>query len=120
MPKKIVIVEDERPMLKALTIKLQNEGFVVEDCSDAAQFFEKIKNESFDLILLDLMLPKISGFDVLESLRIQKNEIPIIVASNLSQKEDKERAEKLGAVEYVVKSENSLNDIVEKIKKFLN
>ena len=117
--KKIIIVEDERPMLKALTIKLQNEGFEVADCADADVFFQNMKQSKFDLILMDLMLPKISGFDVLEKLKNEKNTTPVIVASNLSQNEDKERAKNLGAIDYIVKSETSLSEIVEKIKLFL-
>lgn len=117
--KKIIIVEDEKPMLKALTIKLQNEGFRVANSSNADDFFQKIKGEKFDLAILDLMLPKISGFEVLERLKSDNNKIPVIVASNLSQEEDRIRAKELGALDYLVKSDTSLIEIVEKIKDFL-
>ena len=119
MTKKIIIVEDEKPMLKALTIKLQNEGFEVANSSDASQFFQKVREEKFDLILLDLMLPKVSGFEILEKLKNEGVETPVIVASNLSQEEDKERAIKMGAADYIVKSNTSLGEIVEKLKDFL-
>lgn len=120
MKKAIIIVEDEKPMLKALTIKLQNEGFMVVAANDADAFFRELKKQNFDLILLDLMLPKISGFEVLEKLQAEKNKIPVIISSNLSQKEDKERAIGLGAVDFIVKSESSLIEIVAKIKSFLD
>lgn len=119
MSQKIIIVEDEKPMLKALTIKLQNEGFEVANSSNAEEFFEKIKAEKFDLILLDLMLPKVSGFEIMEKMKNDTNQTPIIVTSNLSQEEDKRRSKELGAIGYVVKSDTSLNEMVEKIKSFL-
>jgi DNA-binding response OmpR family regulator len=120
MNKRVMIVEDEKPMIKALTIKLKSEGFEVENAVDADEFFEKIKNGNFDLILLDLMLPKVSGFEILEKLRQDNNKIPVVVASNLSQEEDKKRSKDLGAVDYIVKSESSLVEMVEKIKSLLN
>ncbi len=119
MSKRIIIVEDEKPMQKALTIKLQNEGFEVENASEAGEFFQKIEKGNFDLILLDLMLPKISGFEILEKLKGQNNQIPVVVASNLSQEEDKKRSKDLGALDYIVKSDTSLLEIVEKIKTLL-
>ena len=120
MSKKIIIVEDEKPMLKALTIKLQSEGFEVENASDASEFFKKLENvENFDLILLDLMLPEVSGFEILEKLKQKNNKVPVIVASNLSQDEDKKRSMDLGAIDYMVKSDSSLVEIVERVKSLL-
>ncbi|QQS60845.1 MAG: response regulator [Candidatus Moraniibacteriota bacterium] len=119
MSKSIIIVEDEISIMKAMSIKLQNAGFQVEGAKEANEFFEKKGKKKFDLILLDLMLPKISGFEVLEKLRKEKNKVPVMVASNLSQEEDKKRAQDLGAVDYIVKSDTSLNQIVEKIQSFL-
>lgn len=116
--KKIMIVEDEKPMLKVLTMKLQNEGFKIGNASDCDELFQEVKKESFDLIILDLMLPKMSGFEILEKLRKENIQTPVIIASNLSQEEDKKRAMDLGAVDYIVKSDISLMEIVEKIKSF--
>lgn len=116
--KKIMIVEDEKPMLKVLTMKLQNEGFKIGNASDCDELFQELKKESFDLIILDLMLPKMSGFEILEKLRKENIQTPVIIASNLSQEEDKKRAMDLGAVDYIVKSDISLMEIVEKIKSF--
>ncbi|MEI7890836.1 MAG: response regulator [bacterium] len=119
MNKRILILEDEKPMLKALTIKLESESLDVVGVSDASDFFQKIEEEKFDLILLDLMLPGMSGFDVLEKLKEGDIKTPVIIASNLGQKDDKKRALDLGAVEYLVKSETSLTDIVKIVKNFL-
>lgn len=116
--KKIMIVEDEKPMLKVLTMKLQNEGFKIGNASDCDELFQELKKESFDLIILDIMLPKMSGFEILEKLRKENIQTPVIIASNLSQEEDKKRAMDLGAVDYIVKSDISLMEIVEKIKSF--
>lgn len=116
--KKIMIVEDEKPMLKVLTMKLQNEGFKIGNASDSDELFQKVKTENFDLIILDLMLPKMSGFEILEKLRSENVQTPVIIASNLSQEEDKQRAMDLGAVDYIVKSDISLMEIVDKIKSF--
>jgi DNA-binding response OmpR family regulator len=119
MNKKIIIVEDERPMAKALSIKLQGEGYDVENAYEGDEFFEKIKGKNFDLILLDVMLPKMSGFDILEKLKKDGINTPVIISSNLSQAEDIKKAKDLGAVDFVVKSNTSLVDFVEKIKSFL-
>lgn len=119
MKKKLIIVEDEKPMIKALTAKLKSEGYEVENASDANEFFQKISKESFDLILLDLMLPGVSGFEILERLKNKGIKTPVIIASNLSQQEDKERVDKLGVSDYIVKSDTSLTEIVNKIKSFL-
>jgi DNA-binding response OmpR family regulator len=77
-------------------------------------------NEQFDLIVLDLILPKLTGFEVLEELKKKKSTTPVIVASNLSQGEDQERAKTLGARDYFVKSDTSLSQVVEHITKILN
>lgn len=119
MVKKIIIVEDEKSMLRALTSKLRSEGLQVENASDANEFFHKIGKESFDLVILDLMLPGVSGFEILERLKNENVKTPVIVASNLSQEEDKEKVKKLGALDYIVKSDTSLIEIVKKIKSFL-
>lgn len=105
-------------MLKVLTIKLENEGFEIETASDSDELFEKVIKEKFDLIILDLMLPKMSGFEILEKLKGESIQTPVIIASNLSQEEDRKRATELGAVDYIVKSDTSLVEIVNKIKTF--
>lgn len=117
--KKILIIEDEKPMAHALELKLKNNGFnvtVAFNGEDGLNFLEK---EPFDFILLDLIMPKIDGFKVLEKLQAKKNSIPVIVLSNLSQDEDKKRAETLGARGYFIKSNITLKSIIENIKQIL-
>jgi len=117
--KNIIIVEDERPMARALAIKLKGAGFEVDNAYDGEEFFQKVKEKKYDLILLDIMLPKMSGFDILEKMKAEGIDVPVIMASNLSQEEDVKKAKSLGAVDFIVKSNTSLVDFVEKIKTIL-
>ncbi len=116
-PKCILIVEDEKPIARVLSLKLRNEGFDITLAEDGFAGLEMLKDGKFDLIILDLMMPKLDGFSVLAELKEQGNTIPVIVASNLSQEEDVKKAKAFGAKEFFVKSEVSLNDLVEKIKQ---
>ncbi len=114
--KKILIAEDEHPIANALSLKLQSAGYETVVVYDGEAAISQIKSDKFDLILLDLMMPKKDGFAVLEELKKAKITIPIIVSTNLSQEEDKKRALSLGAKDYFVKSDITLSEIVEKIK----
>ncbi len=114
---KILVVEDERPMARALELKLTNSGFTVSLASDGEEAINKIEHEKFNVILLDLILPKVDGFVVLEALKKKGIKIPVIVTSNLGQDEDKARAKELGAQGYFVKSNTSISQLVEEVKK---
>lgn len=119
--KKVVIVEDDEHISKVYEIKLTKEGITCIVARDGEEAVAKITAEKPNLILLDLMIPKKDGFWVLEE--IKKNPelktIPVLVLSNLGQKSDQERAHDLGADEYLVKVDFSIQDIVEKVKKYL-
>lgn len=117
MKKSILIVEDERPLSKALRIKLGAEGFSVSIAEDGEKAIEEIKHSSFDLILLDLVTPRLDGLGVLNHLQKTGNNVPVFVISNLSQKGDIKDARTAGAEQYFVKSDISLNDVVKTIKK---
>ena len=120
--KKILVVEDDNFLANAYRIKLQKVGFEVVVADDGDQALEKIKSENFDLVILDLIIPKIDGFGVLTEIRSQEKykKLPILVASNLGQTEDLNRALKLGANDFVVKSDTSLDILIEKIKKLIS
>lgn len=118
-PKKILVVEDERAIAKAMSLKLELANFEVKNASDGEEAFLALKEESFDLIILDLIMPKMDGFEFLEELKKQGVKIPVIVSTNLSQKEDLGRAKKLGAVDYLVKSDTPIVEVVEHVKKIL-
>lgn len=116
---KILIAEDEKPMARALELKLNHSGFEAKAVYDGEEAIEALSKEKFDLLLLDLIMPKKDGFAVLEELKKRGNKIPVVISSNLGQDEDIKRAESLGAKDYFIKSNTPLTDIVENIKKIL-
>jgi two-component system, OmpR family, response regulator VicR len=119
MAKKILIAEDERPMAKALQLKLTKEGFEAVNAYNGDEALELLDNGKFDLMLLDIMMPNTDGFAVLEALKKKNISLPIIVTSNLSQEEDIAKAKKLGAKDFLVKSDVPINKIVEKVNNLL-
>jgi two-component system, OmpR family, response regulator ArlR len=117
MKKRILIVEDERPLSHALDLKLQHEGFetvVADNGQDGLNF---ILSQHFDVVLLDMMMPVLDGFGVLQQLQGKPDVPPIIVLSNLSQREDEHRVLEAGAYRYFIKSNTPLAMIVEEVKK---
>lgn len=118
-PKKILIVEDEKPLARALELKLLNSGFRPRIAVDGQEALDYLKEEKFDLMLLDLVMPSISGFDVLEKMSAGKNKTPVIVTSNLGQEEDLKKVEKFGIKKYFIKSDVSIVDIINYIKDIL-
>ena len=119
--KKIIVVEDETILQKALSIELLGAGFQVMSALDGQAGLALIQKEIPDLVLLDLTMPKLSGFDVLSALKKEEstNSIPVVILSNLGQDEDKAKGLALGAVDYYVKSSTDLSVLTEKIKKIL-
>jgi DNA-binding response OmpR family regulator len=117
--KKILIAEDERPISKALELKLIKEGFDAKAVYDGEEAMEFLEKEKFDLILLDIIMPKMNGFQVMEKIREKEMNIPIIVTSNLSQDEDIKKAKDLGAKAFLIKSNTSLDKIIKTIKSVL-
>ncbi|MBP9856099.1 MAG: response regulator [Candidatus Pacebacteria bacterium] len=115
--KKILIVEDDEFLRSLAAKRLAKDGFKVKDAVDGDAGLKAIESEKFDLILLDLLLPGTDGFTVLEKGREMPNgkTVPIIVFSNLGEKKDIERAKKLGANDFLVKANFTLDDIVSKI-----
>jgi DNA-binding response OmpR family regulator len=117
--KKILIIEDEKPMAKALELKLNGCGFQAKAVFDGESAVAELTKENYDIALLDLMMPKKDGFSVLQDLKDKGIKTPVIVSSNLSQEEDVKRAKALGAVDYFVKSDTPLTEVVERIQKIL-
>jgi DNA-binding response OmpR family regulator len=118
---KVLIVEDEEVLLKVLKEKLEKSGYDVATAVDGEAALIRAKDSNPDVIVLDLLLPKKNGFEVLEELK--KDEalkvIPVVVVSNLGEDNDIKRALALGAADYYVKSEHPINEIIEKIKHVL-
>lgn len=111
----ILIVEDERPMAKALKIKFSKAGVNVDLAFNGEEAIEKLKATKYDFMLLDLIMPKLDGFGVLQKIKDENIKIPFMITSNLSQQSDMERARELGAVDYVIKSNTSAEDLVAKV-----
>ena len=115
----ILLIEDDEKTVQTICFALKNEGFgvlIVRDGQEAIEAFEE-KNFKPDLVLLDLVLPKLSGFEVLKKLSQKKIKIPIIVLSNLGQDADREKAFKLGADDYLVKGRLSIEELTQRIKE---
>ena len=120
--KRILIVEDEEIMLDLLQRKLKTHGYEVLVARDGEEGLKSIKEEKPDLIIMDLVMPKMDGFMVMEE--IQKDEdlkkIPLIVVSNSGQPVELNRVKDLGAKDWLIKTEFNPQELVEKIKKQLN
>lgn len=118
---KIVLVEDDQFLSKILAFRLKDEGFDVVLASDGQEAIIIIKKERPDIVLLDLLLPKKSGFEVLEEVKLDDvvKQIPVIILSNLGQRTDIDKGLKLGAIDYLVKANFSIKDIVLKIKEHI-
>lgn len=117
--KRTLIVEDDVFLQKILVTKLTKEGFAVEAVSDGEAALASVRANPPAFVLLDLIIPKVDGFDVLYAMKTDPKlkGIPVIVLSNLAQDEDKKRALDLGAVEYLVKGDLAINDVVRKVKE---
>jgi len=115
---KVFIVEDERALADVLKEKLEKEGFDADAIYSGEKAVSLIKKKKPDIILLDLLLPGKDGFEILTELKADKNlkNIPVIVLSNLSQDEDIKKALSLGAVDYYVKAQHPLKEVVEKVR----
>jgi DNA-binding response OmpR family regulator len=121
MKEKVLIIEDDRFLRELMVRKLKMENFEVIEAEDGAEGLKKIKEEKPDLVLLDLILPEMDGFEVLEQKRKDEEikNIPVIILSNLGQKEEIDRGLQLGAKDYLIKAQFSPSEIIEKVKLFL-
>lgn len=115
--KKILILEDERPLARALELKLVHEGFAVTVAPNGEEGLALLEREPFDLVLCDLMMPKVDGFAVLKAIKERGLSAPVVVLTNLSQSEDERRARELGAMDFFVKSDVPVSDIVERVRR---
>jgi DNA-binding response OmpR family regulator len=119
--KKILVAEDDKFLASAYRVKLTKANFEVKIVANGKDALDSLESFVPDLIILDLMMPGIDGFTVLET--IKKNEkykgIPVLVASNLGESEDIVKATKLGASDYIVKTDLSMKKLIEKINSLL-
>ena len=119
--KKILLVEDDEALASVYRARLEMEDFEVMEVHDGEQALTAALRYRPDLMILDAMMPKISGFDVLDILRNtpETMNLQIIMLTALSQESDRERAEKLGVDEYLVKSQVMISDVIEKVREHL-
>jgi DNA-binding response OmpR family regulator len=117
MSTKVLIVEDDSFLANAYRVKLSKQGFEIKIAGDGIEALSTLKAFTPDVILLDLVMPNMDGFTFLRTMRADEKikDIPVIVASNLGQKEDTDEAKKLGAIDFVIKSNLTMQDLVTKI-----
>ena len=119
--KKILLVEDDTTLAEVYRSRLELEGFETQNVTNGEKALSAIQEYKPDLVLLDAMMPKISGFDVLDIIRNTPStaNTRVIMLTALSQPKDKERAESLGVDEYLVKSQVVIGDVVARVKHHL-
>lgn len=119
--KHVLIVEDDQFLVRALTDKLTRSGYEVASAIDGEKGLEAMRKQFPDLILLDLVMPNVNGFQMLEEVRKDPTlkDARVIVLSNLGQQEDIDKAMKLGANDYLVKADVALKDVVAKMESYL-
>jgi len=119
--KKILVVEDDTYIANAYRVKLTKAGFEVKNAFDGDEAINVLKNFTPDLILLDIVMPSKDGFTTLKEIKANEKwkNIPVILASNLEQREDKEKGLKLGAYDFFVKTDFTLNTLIGKINNIL-
>jgi DNA-binding response OmpR family regulator len=118
---KILIAEDDKFLSSAYRVKLTKEGFDVKIVANGTDLLEQLKTYSPDLIILDLVMPDKDGFETLKEIKAnsQWKNIPVIIASNLGQKDDIDQGLRMGANDYIVKTDLSLSALITKIKTFI-
>src|SRR6056297_610863 len=116
---KILVVEDDKFFREMITRKLDKEGYDVYQAVDGEEGLEKIREEKPDLILLDLIMPGVGGFEVLEKAKDDSDikDIPIIILSNLGQKSEVDRGLELGAEDFLIKAHFTPKEIIKKVKE---
>lgn len=120
-PRRILLVEDDDALASVYMMRLQAEGFDVRRVANGEEALAAALNYHPDLVLLDVMMPKVSGFDVLDIIRNtpETANLKVIMLTALSQESDKQRAEALGVDDYLVKSQVVIADVIERIKYHL-
>src|SRR3989338_2368413 len=118
---KVLVVEDEEILLTALREELTTGGYEVEGAGDGVEGLEKTKSFKPDLILLDLLMPKMDGIEMLQKLKADSStrDVPVVILTNLSDYEKISEALSLGAMDYLVKANYKLEDLLEKVRTVL-
>ena len=115
----VLIVEDEKTLAHALELKVQHAGYSTQIAANGTDGMREALSGTYGVILLDLMLPGVDGFSILQALQEKGNTVPVIVLTNLGQDKDRERAKSLGAKEYFVKADTPIAVILDKMKEVM-
>ncbi len=118
-PKTVLIVEDDAILLDALSMLLEMKGLRVIIARQGKEALDVLGHDRPDLIILDLLMPEVDGFSVLRTLHERKNTIPVFVITNLTREEDEAHLRSLGATQYLVKSNLSLDDLWQRMEAVL-
>jgi len=118
---KVLVVEDEEILLTGLKEELESGGYTVQGASDGVEGLEQTKSFKPDLILLDLLMPKMDGMEMLQKLKADSatRDVPVVILTNLSDYEKISEALSLGAMDYLVKANYKLEDLLEKVRTVL-
>src|SRR3989344_1781615 len=119
---KILIIEDDRFLSSLMKARLEKEGFSVNQAFNGEEAMGLLKKDQPDMIVLDLIMPRVSGFEFLENISVdpQISKIPVMILSNLGQESDIQKVKRLGAVQYFVKVKTSIDELVSHVKELLS
>jgi len=117
--KKILLVEDDPFLVDIYNLKLKEDGFFVSVAVDGDDCLKKLKEEKPDIILLDIVLPNVDGWEVLRKIRKENDlkDVKVVILSNLGQRAEVEKGLDLGAIKYLIKAHYTPTEVVEEIKK---
>ena len=119
---KVLIIEDDRFLSSLMKARLEKEGFSVTQAFNGEEAMDLLKKDQPDMIVLDLIMPRVSGFEFLENISVdpQVSKIPVMILSNLGQESDIQKVKRLGAVQYFVKVKTSIDELVSHVKELLS
>jgi len=119
--KTVLLVEDDPFLIDIYTTKLKEAGFLIEVAATGEEALSKVKEKKPTLMILDIVLPKVDGWEILKRVKAEKNskDLKVIILSNLGQKEEVEKGMKLGAAKYLIKAHYTPSEVVAEIKQLL-
>ena len=120
MTKTVLVAEDDEFLIEMYQLNLEQLGIDVQLVQNGKEAIDLIDHSQPDLLVLDLLMPQIDGFGVLEHIRTKKYQFPIVVLSNLNEEADEKRCLELGVQEYFVKSDMELDDLIAKVKEYMS
>lgn len=119
---KVLVVEDDEMIVEMYKLRLEEEGYEVLTTDRGSEALDLVKKEKPDIILLDVILPEVDGFTILQGLKgeIGTKEIPVLLLTNLGQESDREKGVGMGAADYFVKAQHTPVEVIQKIKELIH